>query len=158
LATDQVPPCGGRREMFQNLFPVGDRLVFNGPPKEKWDLRIIEILPALQELPNDGQGVLAGQALATTSELIANDAARIVPGDLYQSSLNFRCDAPGLSEQTNRPGPDIGIGMIEQFKGQGIIETAADIDRPERFKCEPISILQGHLVEPGNDGLIPSLG
>ena len=67
----------GGREQRENRVAVGQRVAFDRPPDQQWDMGVVGVFVGADQLGDDRQSLLATEALGRAGQLAADDAARI---------------------------------------------------------------------------------
>ena len=121
-------------------------------------MRVGNVLGAPQQLSHDPQAVSGRQTLRGTGELTAHPRRRFVSGEDAEALAHVSGDPPGIAEQAHRPGAHVLVPVVERVESEIGVETAADIQRPERFQGELVAALQDILAQHRDHGGVAPFG
>src|SRR5262245_62622570 len=99
-------------------------------------MNIANILVMSEQIADDGERVLCRKAAGGAGKLTAGLDVPFTARALGQLASDRRRHLLLVAQETGRPQPHVRVGVIEHLQGDLIAQSAAQVERPERFEGE----------------------
>ena len=110
-------------------------------------MRIAGVFVVLEQLCRDGERDRRRQPLGRAGQLTAHHDARIGLCQPHEGGGELVGNVPVVAQQPDRPGADIFGRMAQHLCGERLVQSAAEMDCPQRLK-------RARLVRRGGEFLL----
>ena len=124
-------PQGGVGEACQHRVEIPLAVGLDGPPEHERLKRVVEIAGMRGERRHDRQALRRGQPPCGGGELDPRLDVGLRGGERAQARGHGVGHAGPIGQEPHAPEAHVGIGMIERMQRERLVETAAEVDRPE---------------------------
>ena len=96
-----------------------------------------------------GRASRAGSRFAEQASWLRTSTLGSIAARRASAVGHSRGNVGGITQQTGRPEPRVWIGMVERLQGRRFIQTADQVQCPERLKGELAGFSRDHVLESG---------